>query len=155
MRWTVIVFEIVVAASAFRNSHDRHDVRQTASCKPGNLEQEAPSTVRAMSDFIEDLKAAIARKDKQGVAKMIEYPLSFASASQNVEVRSEEQFIAQYDKLLPENLKKFLLKQQSSCISRVGAKGFTVGSGQIWFDQFPDGKVKIFTITAVVYPGEL
>lgn len=85
---------------------------------------------------------------------MVQYPLSFSTMDARTTIRSEQEFIDKYDRILPKELKEFLLRQETRCLSRVGVKGFTVGHGQIWFDKFDDGTVKIFVITAVVYPGE-
>ena len=85
---------------------------------------------------------------------MISYPLLFATANQQLKVGSRKELIAKYDQIITAELKTFLIQQEPECISRVGAKGFTIGQGQLWFDKFPDGKVRIFTINCVFYPEQ-
>jgi hypothetical protein len=71
-----------------------------------------------------------------------------------ITIHTEQEFTDNYEKIFTKELREFLLRQEPPCISRVGAKGFSVGTGQIWFDQSDDGKFKIFAINAIVYPGE-
>jgi hypothetical protein len=121
------------------------------TCQHGNLADNAPSIVDAMSGFLRELQTALSKNDKVAIARMIEYPLSFASANEKFQVQSEQELVRKYDQISPKDLKSLLSKQRPECISRVGAKGFTVGTGQVWFDGFPDGRVRIFTVNAVLY----
>ncbi|MGB8495796.1 MAG: hypothetical protein WCE53_15455 [Candidatus Acidiferrum sp.] len=123
-------------------------------CKTGNLEQERAPVIESMRHFLAELKTAIRKGDKREIARMVQYPLNFSTMDATTTIHSEQEFIDKYDRILPKELKEFLLRQEPQCIGRVGARGFSVGSGEIWFDIFDDGKVKIFAINAVVYPGE-
>ena len=42
-----------------------------ASCKPGNLTQEAPETIAKVTTFVTELQNAVRTSDKSRVAKMI------------------------------------------------------------------------------------
>lgn len=125
---------------------------RTSGCKPGNLLESDASTVEQMGHFLNGLKAAVASGERQRVARFVRYPLPVATADAQVTIRSEQEFVKNYTRILPPQLRDLLLRQETSCISRVGAKGFTIGTGEVWFDRFQDGKVKIFGITAVTYP---
>jgi hypothetical protein len=123
------------------------------TCNPGNLDQEKPSTKKAIEDFWQRFEIALQKNDKSQIAKMVAYPLSVGFPSGgDLEVSSQRQFLKEYTRIFPGDLRDMLLRQRADCIRRVGAKGFSVAAGQIWFDQYPDGEVKIFSMTVVVYP---
>ncbi len=125
------------------------------SCKEGNLSEESPVTKEKMISFLTQLKEALKKDDKGQVAKMMSYPLLISTETGHKQVHSEKEFLAEYARIVTPSLKSLLLKQQPECVSRVGAQGFTIGRGEIWFNEFPGGAVKIFTITPVVMPDEL
>lgn len=120
-----------------------------SGCRKGNLSEESPATIKAMTFFLESLKVAIKKGDKRQVATLISYPLSVATFTAEFSVQSEEELKKHYDEVFPKDLRTLLLRQQSECVNRVGVKGFTIGTGEIWFDLFPDGKVRIFSINPV------
>jgi hypothetical protein len=119
------------------------------ACTTGNLLAEPPNRVKAITVFWDELEAAIRKNDKRRVANLISYPLSVSTWTAEFRVRSEGELISRYDEVFPKDLKKLLLRQRAECISRVGAQGFSIGHGEIWFDLFPNGKVRIFTINPV------
>ena len=125
-----------------------------SGCRTGNLREEAANTVVAITSFLGELQDAVKKDNREIVAKLISYPLLVSMPSGKLHVRSEEEFLGSYRKIFPEKLIRLLLEQKAECISRVGAQGFTIGNGQIWFDVFPDGKVRVFTITPVVLRNE-
>jgi hypothetical protein len=125
------------------------------SCRLGNLyESSDPAKREAIAHFLTELKSAIKDGDKSRVAQLAHYPLSVETTNAEFTITSQKEFVNQYDRILPVELRTFLLKQQPRCVSRVGAKGFSVGTGQMWFDEYSDGRVRMFTINAIVYPGE-
>jgi hypothetical protein len=63
-----------------------------------------------------------------------------------VSVRSAHEFVADYDKLFSVGLRQYILGHDSSCVHRVGDKGYTIGSGVLWFDIYDKGEFRIFTI---------
>jgi hypothetical protein len=155
MKDLALVIVILVAASTSALAQSGGGEIRISGCKSGNLLQERdPSVVEEMGCFIGELKTAIAKGDKRRVARLVHYPLSFATADAELTIHSEQEFVKKYNRVLPPQLRDLLLRQETRCISRVGAKGFTIGTGEIWFDRFQDGKVKIFTVTAVVFPDE-
>jgi hypothetical protein len=155
MRCLVLIIA-TFAATMFPAHAQSHGIQsRSPECKRGNLMSEKdPSTIALMERFLNDLKSAVAGGEKKRVATLAKYPLSFSTADQKVIIRSEQELVEKYDQIFVPELKALLLTQTKECIGRVGAKGFTIGSGQIWFDKVPDGKVKMFGITAVVYPDD-
>jgi len=85
---------------------------------------------------------------------MISYPLLVSKDNSRRRIRSEKEFLDEYTRIFTPQLKVLSLKQSPQCVSRVGAQGFTISRGEIWFDIYPSGEVKIFTITPVVMPDE-
>lgn len=107
-----------------------------------------------MSSFLSKLQTQVAENHKDQVATMIAYPLNAWINGKNREVGSEQEFVRLYGQIFTKPLKRLLLEQRPACISRVGAQGFSFGSGEMWFDFYPNGSVKIFTVTPVVFPDE-
>lgn len=126
-----------------------------APCKASNLGEENPARAKAIEEFWRRFQNALKRNDKQNIAGMVEFPLSVAFASgRQIEIRSQTEFLADYARVFPKRTRRMFLRYPAECINRVGAKGFSIAEGQIWFDQYPNGKVKIFSMNVVVYPGE-
>lgn len=123
-------------------------------CGAGTLETESPETTKSLSVFLETLKSALSSKDKQKLADMSAYPLHVATATRKFTIRSREEFMQKYEQIFPKRLVEFLEALQPPCIGRMGAQGFTVGHGEIWFDRYPDGTVRFFSINPVVSPAE-
>jgi len=152
MKRLIVVIMILVVASTSTLAPSGGGDRRASGCKSGNLHESDPSVIEEMGHFLSELKTAVAKDDKRRVARIVRYPLSFSTADAKFTIRSEQEFLEKYDQILPVQLRDLLLRQETRCISRVGATGFTIGTGQVWFDRFQDGKVTIFGVTAVVYP---
>ncbi len=152
-RYTLTSFIALSSVFVFAQSLKSETV--SGSCKRENLyENNDYAKKETIVLFLTELQYAIKEGDKPRVAKLVHYPLSVQTTNAEFNIASQKEFIKQYDRILPIELKSFLLKQQPQCVSRVGAKGFSIGSGQLWFDEYPDGEVRIFAINAIVYPGE-
>ena len=156
MKRLVLVVAISIVASRSALAQSGVEEKRATGCKSGNLLQESDDSliIEEMGRFLTELKTAVAKGDRSGVARLAQYPLPFATADAHFTIRSQQEFIEKYDQILPPPLRDLLLRQEARCVSRIGARGFTIGTGQIWFDRFPGGKVRIFGITAVVYPDE-
>jgi hypothetical protein len=148
-----VIATLAVLASVQAHAQTRNG-EPAPGCTIGNLKEEPANTVTAISSFLSELQAAVKENRRKEVAKLVSYPLNVSTPDGKNPVRSEQEFLAHYDKIFPAGLKLLLLRQTPECVSRVGVRGFTFGHGQIWFDEYPDGKVRIFTITPVAYPGE-
>jgi hypothetical protein len=124
------------------------------SCKVGNLSEQSPDTIRAMSAFLTELKDAVEKNEKRRISEMADYPMSVSTTKGKLVVHSASEFVTNYAKLFTPEIRTLLLRQQPECISRVGAQGFTISRGEIWFDIFPDNKIKIIGIVPVVLLDE-
>lgn len=148
-----VIFVASLSLSALAQSPRSQVPRD--GCKPGNLYKESDRSKRdKLAQFLEELRIAIKDGDKSRVAQFAHYPLSVATGKAKFTIDSQKAFVDQYNEIMPVELRTFLLKQQPQCISRVGVNGFSIGSGQIWFDEYPDGEVRMFAVNAIVYPGE-
>ncbi|HTZ90124.1 MAG TPA: hypothetical protein VMA71_07280 [Alloacidobacterium sp.] len=155
MKRLILIIAIVALGSRSGICQSGKQNEPPATCKSGNLlTQSDPHTVQVMGHFLSEFKSAIKSGDAMRVAKLSHYPLSVATPKVTFSVATEQEFAAKYNEIFPVKLRAFLLKQQPQCISRVGAQGFTLGAGQIWFDRYPDGVVRIFSVNAIVYRGE-
>lgn len=151
--YLLVIFLALLSMSAFAQSPS--DQVPRVGCKPGNLYEESDRSKRdKVEHFLEELRIAVKDGDKLRVAQLAHYPLRVATAKAEFTIDSQKAFVNQYNEIMPVELRTFLLKQQPQCISRVGVKGFSIGNGQIWFDEYPDGGVKMFAVNAIVYPGE-
>ena len=123
-------------------------------CKAGNLSEESAESIAKVSAFLSELQNAVRSDDRSRVSTMISYPLLVSKDNSRRRIRSEKEFLDEYTRIFTPQLKVLSLKQSPQCVSRVGAQGFTISRGEIWFDIYPSGEVKIFTITPVVMPDE-
>lgn len=137
--------------SAIANSSN---VKLKPRCHIGNLNQQPAKVQGEMTSFLGKLQAAIREDNRSQVAGMISYPLNVWINGKNSEVESKQEFIHLYDQIFTTSLRDLLLEQQPTCISRIGIRGFSISRGEIWFDFYPDGRIKIFTVTPIVMPDE-
>lgn len=148
------VLTVVLLCVGIPQTYAQADVRRPIPCHVGNFGEQSAAVQNAMSSFLRRLQTRVAEGRKLQVADLIAYPLNAWINGKNQEVRSKQEFIRLYDQIFTSPLKRQLLEQRPACLSRVGAQGFSFGSGEMWFDLYPDGKVRIFTITPIVYPDE-
>ena len=145
VKHAAILFLLLVPTSAGA----QNVLRDTRTPCTAGLNEESPETAQSLSAFLETLKSALSSNDKRKLADMSAYPLRVVTETGKFKIRSQEDFLQHYEQIFPKSLVDFIETQQPQCISRVGAQGFTVGLGEIWFDQYPDGTVKFFAINPV------
>ncbi len=119
-------------------------------CKDGNVQGEPKAVQEKLERFFSALQKAVANDDRPA-ARLVSYPLNVSLETRKLKIVDQAAFIRDYDEMFPPEIRKFLAAQRSTCISRVGAQGFSAGQGQFWFDVFPDGEVKLFGMTPIGY----
>jgi hypothetical protein len=124
---------------------------QAPACKEGNFSSESKPTQERLTAFLIELQKDVAGDDRAAVAGLASYPVTVSTVARRLKIADRAEFVARYSEIFPAELQKFLAAQDSTCISRIGAQGFTVGQGQLWFDFNPDGIVELFTINPVIY----
>src|SRR5277367_2389748 len=124
---------------------------QGPGCKEANFRSESKQTQERLTAFLIELQKDVAGDDRPAVAGLASYPATVSTLARRLKITDRAEFVERYSEIFPAELQKFVAAQDSACISRVGAQGFTLGQGQIWFDFNPDGIVEIFTINPVMY----
>src|SRR5271170_1998487 len=124
---------------------------QGLGCKEANFRSESKPTQERLTAFLIELQKDVAGDDRPAVAGLASYPVTVSTVARKLKIADQAEFVERYTEIFPAELQKFLAAQDSTCISRVGAHGFTLGQGQIWFDFNPDGIVELFTINPVIY----
>ena len=124
---------------------------QGLGCKEANFRSESKPTQERLTAFLIELQKDVAGDDRPAVAGLASYPVTVSTVARKLKIADQAEFVERYTEIFPAELQKFLAVQDSTCISRVGAHGFTLGQGQIWFDFNPDGIVELFTINPVIY----
>jgi len=85
-------------------------------------------------DFVTQLKGEIAADHRKQVADMLKYPLYFHGLHKNVELRSPEQLLRNYDLVFSDRLRHAVAEQQVwNLLSQ--AEGVAIGDGFIWINQ--------------------
>jgi hypothetical protein len=101
--------------------------------------------------FLETLKDAIARDDRQAVAGMIVYPFATRIAGAPVTLTSKESLLHRYGELFTPAVKAAIERQTYATLF-AHADGVMIGNGEIWFhgicsDQTcSDAQVKIIAV---------
>jgi len=145
---------VLVAVSFVSGLNAQSSGKSFRRCDGRIFKEERPETVRDVRIFWQDFQDALRQNDKQHLAAMANYPLSVSFRGRKLKIHSEKDLAAQYAEVFPSSLRAMLLRQSIDCVGRVGWRGFTVAEGQIWFDQYPDGKFRFLAVNAVVYAGD-
>jgi hypothetical protein len=82
--------------------------------------------------FFDQLKRAVAAKDKNAVAGMIKYPVAVHRANTQVIVRTRKEFLAQYEQIFTPKLVDTVGRQPYATLF-VRDEGAMIGDGEIWF----------------------
>jgi len=127
--------------------------KEAAVCA-GNLDAEKPDTAQAVKDFWQDFQGALKKNDTHRVAALATYPVQVNLPKMSVTIRTSEELERNYSHIFPPKFRAFLIGEPLACVGRVGSRGFSVAAGQVWFDRYPDGKVRFFSVNVVLYPGE-
>ena len=141
MRLTLLV--LVFAANSWAQASRTNSL---SPCGTSNLKEESANTVASIETFWQAFKSAVENEDRRALAKMVHYPLLVSMPNRKFYIRSEKDFIKRFTQIFPKNLRVLLLNQPPECINRIGTQGFSLGNGELWFDQYQDGKVRFFTV---------
>jgi hypothetical protein len=82
--------------------------------------------------FLQALQAAVAADDRKQVAGMVSYPLKTSIHGRAVRIRTQKQFLHNYEELLPPATRAALAAQAYGALF-VNSQGVMIGSGQVWF----------------------
>ncbi|REK76423.1 hypothetical protein [Paenibacillus paeoniae] len=86
--------------------------------------------------FLTKLQNDVRKGNKAEVANSMTYPLKVNSKGSTVQIKSQKDFIAKYDKIMTADVKKKLLAQKVEADQLlVNWKGVMVGDGALWIGQ--------------------
>ncbi len=92
-------------------------------------------------EAFQDLQTFVANNDKKAVAEYIAYPINVTINGSKVEIKSEGEFVENYDNIMTEAVKTVFLKQKVDD-TFVNYKGVMVGQGELWISSILDTKHK-------------
>ncbi|MBW5445927.1 hypothetical protein GE107_07625 [Cohnella sp. CFH 77786] len=104
----------------------------------GSPSAENPYAAAGVSDpaafrqMFEDLKTAVAANDKEKVAEHALYPIRVNVGKVAVEVKTKEDFVKQYERIMTEKVRKALAAQDADTLF-VNEEGVMAGKGDVWF----------------------
>jgi hypothetical protein len=87
---------------------------------------------RPYEAFLGILKQVVAEADAHAVAAMVSYPLGTGINGPRVTVRSEEEFLARYERIITPDVVSAIEKQNYADLF-ANADGVMIGDGEIWF----------------------
>lgn len=82
--------------------------------------------------FFDIIKDNIAKKDKTAIAAMVKYPLFVQLKGKQVKIKTQKQFIKNYDSIITPKIEEIVKDQQFGGILST-YRGMAFGNGEIWF----------------------
>jgi len=82
--------------------------------------------------FVTRLKAAVERSDRDAVANLVSYPLTFRGS----QIPDRQSFLRDYDAVINEGVRTAIMEQRAEDL-RASGRGVMLGSGELWF-RCPD-----------------
>ncbi|MDH6348894.1 hypothetical protein [Brevibacillus sp. 1238] len=145
----VILAQLSVPAAAWQGmemgKRAIHTMIKQASEKVHNRYEAAGITDPvAFEAFFRKLQEAVQAGDKRQVAKKVHFPLRINKDGSSRYIRDEQQFLAEYDQIFSDKVKKALLVQNVQ-ETFVNAEGVMVGNGELWLGQI-GGKYVLFAV---------
>jgi len=97
--------------------------------------------------FLGELQSAVEGNNKAKFASMVQYPVRVLNGKRNDKIATPSQLAKEYPQIVTPTVRKAILDQSAACLFGNG-QGVMIGSGEIWFAQQSNGKLKIITINA-------
>jgi hypothetical protein len=104
----------------------------TTFAQPENSQR--PDYPRAVQ-FFHHLRNTLREDDREGMSRLIEYPLLVQLHGKNKRIRSRAEFLAHYDQIFDRGVRCEILAASDDDIWG-NSHGFTVKHGALWFDAF-------------------
>jgi hypothetical protein len=116
-----------------------------AECESDTVDRMGPEVAKEARDFLGKLRNAVERGDKKQVASMVHYPLNVHFADKTVVIRNPAEFTRNYGRIVNDSVKAKITDEKSSRCMFANWQGFMVGDGEVWFQEFSQGVLKIIT----------
>ncbi|WP_042169524.1 hypothetical protein [Paenibacillus gorillae] len=154
MKKSVFLLSFIIAITAL--SGQAMAASNTAASKPSPapaaaaVKQNNPYEVAgidnaaAFSKYFSKLQKEVKANKKEAVADLVSYPLRVNSGGKSIEIKNKKQFVAKYNQIFTDKVKKKLLAQKEDELF-VNWKGVMVGDGEVWIGQFGK-KIGVFAI---------
>ena len=114
-------------------------------CPGSTVDLQGEEIARKSRTFLAELQAAVSQGDKTIVAGMISYPLLVIHSSSKARVRTEAQFLSQYDNIFDAHVRQAIAQQTDKCLFG-NYQGTMIGDGEVWYREQESGAMKIVTV---------
>ena len=84
--------------------------------------------------FLQELQDAVAKSDKAGVGRLVQFPIQVRFPKKNRTIRTESEFEKSYDLLIYPELKDVLSKATPETLF-ANSNGVMIGRGELWFGR--------------------
>ena len=100
--------------------------------------------------FLAKLQLAVKQEDAKQFAALVRYPVRVIG-TRSMKVNASQELIRKYPSLMTAKMRQAILEQSGDCMFG-NYRGVMIGRGEIWFDEQPDGSMKVITINTTA-PG--
>jgi hypothetical protein len=114
-------------------------------CPGSTVDPQGEEVARKSRTFLAELQAAVSQGNKAQVAEMISYPLLVIHSSSKARVRTEAQFLTQYDSIFDAHVRQAIAQQTAKCLFG-NYQGTMIGDGEVWYREQASGAMKIVTV---------
>jgi alpha-beta hydrolase superfamily lysophospholipase len=81
--------------------------------------------------LLADLQQSVASHNAAGVAALVHYPIKVNPGKKPFTVRSQKEFIKDYDRIITQDISEAILKQKYDALF-VNSQGAMLGEGEVW-----------------------
>ena len=81
--------------------------------------------------LLADLQQSVASHNAAGVAALVHYPIKVNPGKKPFTVRSQKEFIKDYDHIITQDISEAILKQKYDALF-VNSQGAMLGEGEVW-----------------------
>jgi hypothetical protein len=85
--------------------------------------------------LLTDLQASVAKHDTAAVAALVHYPIKVNPGKKPFTIKSEKEFIKDYDRIITQDIQDAILKQKYENLF-VNSQGAMIGDGEVWISGF-------------------
>jgi len=116
------------------------------SCQNSTVEDaRGPEFAARAKTFLAELQAAVEKNDQVVFASLVQYPVRVVNGSSRTRIPTAAQLIKRYSSIVTPAVRNAILNQSAACLFG-NYQGVMIGSGEIWFEEQSNGKMKIITV---------
>ncbi len=144
MRKTCCLAGLLLVAAALLSGQALSPA-DSQGCQGSTVDTQGADFAHKSRAFLAELQTAVHDGNKNKIASMISYPLMVIHGSRKMRIKTQTQFLAQYDTIFDPHIQKAIAQQTAKCLFG-NYQGAMVGNGEVWFSPQPDGTMKIITV---------